>query len=149
MKVRTHQSAHHMLSKLPCMYEVLTTYVCICSARCRCTKYFWNCIWLEFDPNVSRWPIHFKYKRTIHLYLVFWKIKLEMSSWKYQVGWIGILVYFKLDFYCLCSLQISSSNSKKNRVSKSIFFFRVCNKLPNWHFKSIFLKHNENVSKKK
>ena len=27
----------------------------------------------------------------------------EKSSWEYQVRWTGILVYFKLDFYCLCS----------------------------------------------
>ena len=40
----------------------------------------------------------------IHLYLIF-----EKSSFKYQLQRIGFLVYFKLDFYCLCSLQKSIS----------------------------------------
>ena len=36
----------------------------------------------------------------IHLYLIF-----EKSTWKNQVQQTGFLVYFELDFYCLCSLQ--------------------------------------------
>ena len=41
---------------------------------------------------------------TIHLHLIF-----EISSLKNQVGEPGFFVYFELDFYCLCSLQKSSS----------------------------------------
>ena len=37
-------------------------------------------------------------------------------SLKNQVGQTGILVYFKLDFYCLFSLQKSSLNLTKNQV---------------------------------
>ena len=33
----------------------------------------------------------------------------EKSIWKNQVRQTGFLVYFKLDFYCLCSLQKSIS----------------------------------------
>ena len=40
--------------------------------------------------------------RPIHLYLIF-----EKSSWKNPVRRTGFLVYFELDFYCLCSLQKS------------------------------------------
>ena len=40
--------------------------------------------------------------RHIHLYLIF-----EKSSWKNPVRRTGFLVYFELDFYCLCSLQKS------------------------------------------
>ena len=40
----------------------------------------------------------------VDLYLIF-----EKSSWKSQVRRTGFLVYFKLDFYCLCSLQKSIS----------------------------------------
>ena len=42
--------------------------------------------------------------RPIHLHLIF-----EKSSWKNQVQQTGFLVYFELDFYCLCSLQKSIS----------------------------------------
>ena len=53
----------------------------------------------------------------IHLYLIFKK-----SSWKNQVRRIGFLVYFQLDFYCLCSLQKSISKSMlqaKNPVCRT------------------------------
>ena len=43
-------------------------------------------------------------RRFLHLYLI-----SEKSSWKDQVWWTGFLVYFELDFYCLCSLQKSIS----------------------------------------
>ena len=43
-------------------------------------------------------------RRPIHLYLIFKK-----SSWKNQVRQTEFLVYFELDFYCLCSLQKSIS----------------------------------------
>ena len=33
----------------------------------------------------------------------------EKSIWKNQVQWTGFLVYFKRNFYCLCSLQKSIS----------------------------------------
>ena len=46
--------------------------------------------------------------RPIHLYLIF-----EKPSWKNPVRRTGFLVYFELDFYCLCSLQKS--------ILKSIF----------------------------
>ena len=42
----------------------------------------------------------------IHLYLFF-----EKSSWKNQVRLSGFLTFFKMDFYCLCSLQKSISKS--------------------------------------
>ena len=61
----------------------------------------------------------------VYLCLIF-----EMSIWEFITNskkksiWkqTRFFVEFELDFYCLCSLQKSSSNSKKNRVSKSIFF---------------------------
>ena len=40
----------------------------------------------------------------VDLYLIF-----EKSSLKNQVLQTGFLVYFELDFYCLCSLKKSSS----------------------------------------
>ena len=40
----------------------------------------------------------------VDLYLI-----SEKSIWKNQVRQTGFLVYFKLDFYCLCSLQKSIS----------------------------------------
>ena len=40
----------------------------------------------------------------VDLYLI-----SEKSIWKNQVRRTGFLVYFKLDFYCLCSLQKSIS----------------------------------------
>ena len=43
--------------------------------------------------------------------LDFWKINLEKSIWQ-----TGFLVYFKLDFYCLCSLKV------KNPVRRTWFF---------------------------
>ena len=42
--------------------------------------------------------------RSVHLHSDF-----EMSSSKSLVGGPGFFVYFELDFYCLCSLQKSSS----------------------------------------
>ena len=53
--------------------------------------------------------------------LDFWKIEFE-TFFKNQVGRTWFLVYFKLDFYCLCSLQ-KSSLKKKNQA---------------WHFLSFF-----------
>ena len=50
-----------------------------------------SCLYLAWIP--------FSY---IDLYLI-----SEKSIWKNQVGEAGFLVYFKLDFYCLCSLQKS------------------------------------------
>ena len=46
----------------------------------------------------------FCYIRGVHLHSDF-----EMSSSKNLVGGPGFFVYFELDFYCLCSLQKSSS----------------------------------------
>ena len=43
-------------------------------------------------------------KPPVDLYLI-----SEKSIWKNQVGRTGFLVYFKLNFYCLCSLQKSIS----------------------------------------
>ena len=40
----------------------------------------------------------------VDLYLI-----SEKSIWKNQVRQTGFLVYFELDFYCLCSLQKSIS----------------------------------------
>ena len=52
---------------------------------------YWKSWW------VTKWP-------PIHLHLIF-----EISSLKNQVWQTWCFVYFKLDFYCLCSLQKSSS----------------------------------------
>ena len=60
-------------------------------------------IW-DFSPVV--WP--FSDSCPIHLYLIF-----EISSWKNPVWGTGFLVYFEMDFYCLCSL--------KKTISKLIF----------------------------
>ena len=75
----------------------------------------------------------------VYLCLIF-----EMSIWEFITNskkksisnqtWF--FFEFKLDFYCLCSLQKSSLNSAKNRVCSKSIFSRVCNKLPNWHFKN-------------
>ena len=46
----------------------------------------------------------FKGTAPIHLHLIF-----EISSLKNQVRRTGFFVYYELDFYCLCSLQKSSS----------------------------------------
>ena len=64
--------------------------------------------------------------RPVHLYLIF-----EKSSKKNKVGRTGFLVYFELDFYCLCSLQKS--------ISKLIFAGRKSSLwnliVPTWFFK--------------
>ena len=73
---------------------------------------------------VSSWP-------PVDLYLI-----SEKSIWKNQVQRTDFLVYFELDFYCLCSLQKS--------ISKSNWFFSFLNlifgnwKKIKWH--SIFQK---------
>ena len=43
-----------------------------------------------------------KFRPPVDLYLI-----SEKSIWKNQVRQTGFLVYFELDFYCLCSLQKS------------------------------------------
>ena len=43
-------------------------------------------------------------KSPVDLYLIF-----EKSIWKNQVRRTGFLIYFELDFYCLCSLKKSIS----------------------------------------
>ena len=57
------------------------------------------------------------YRKIIRFGLVLPPVDLylisEKSIWKNQVWRTGFLVYFELDFYCLCSLQKS--------ISKSIF----------------------------
>ena len=55
--------------------------------------------------------------RPVHLHLIF-----KISSLKNQVQQAGFFVYFELDFYCLCSLQISSSKETKNPVCRTRFF---------------------------
>jgi hypothetical protein len=56
----------------------------------------------------------------LRLYLI-----SEKSIWKNQIRWTGFLVYFKLDFYCICSLQKSISKlifaGWKSSLSKLIF----------------------------
>jgi len=51
----------------------------------------------------------------VDLYLI-----SEKSNWKNQVPQTGFLVYFKLDFYCLCS-QINFLQAKKP-VRRTWFF---------------------------
>ena len=78
----------------------------------------------EFLPDITSYNLRFKnsvsqklgnkvYYSPVHLvqdlpsvllYLIF-----EKSSLKNQVQRTGFLVYFVLDFYCLCSLQKSIS----------------------------------------
>ena len=65
----------------------------------------------------------------VDLYLIY-----EKSIWKHQVKQNEFLVYFELDFYCLCSLQKSISkrgldfiafeisNGALRFVSKKVFF---------------------------
>ena len=52
----------------------------------------------EFSTKVFKVPTPH-----IHLHLIF-----EISSLKNLVRWTGFFVYFKLNFYCMCSLQKSS-----------------------------------------
>ena len=59
--------------------------------------------------------IYLRILTPVDLYLI-----SEKSIWKSQVRWTGFLVYFKLDFYCLRSLQ-------KSGLSNLI--------LPTWFFK--------------
>ena len=66
--------------------------------------------------------------------LDFWKI-----IWKNQVRQTGFLVYFELDFYCLCSLQKSSSKlifaGQKSSLSNLIFttwFFKNQVQINRW-----------------
>ena len=47
---------------------------------------------------------------------------LQFSSLKYQVWWIGFLVYFKLEFYRLKQAEKSSSNWQKNPVHQTWYF---------------------------
>ena len=68
------------------------------------------CLWLWRVGSSSACPVD--------LYLI-----SEKSIWKNQVQWTGILVYFKLNFYCLCSLQksiskliLASYTGSKNQV---------------------------------
>ena len=44
---------------------------------------------------------------------------MTFSSLKFPVCWTGFFSQFELDFYCLCSLQKSSSNWKKNPVQQT------------------------------
>ena len=53
----------------------------------------------------------------IGLHLIF-----EHLSLKNQVGRTWFFICFKLDFYCLCSLQKSSSKWTKNQVRPTWFF---------------------------
>ena len=75
-------------------------------------------------PEIFTFGKQFKCKREIQpemdlppvdLYLI-----SEKSIWKNQVGQTDFLVYFKLDFYCLCGLQKSILKSAKNRVRSKI-----------------------------
>ena len=63
----------------------------------------------------------------VDLYLI-----SEKSIWKNQVRQTGFLVYFELDFYCLCSLQKSVSKlifAGKNSSSLKLIF-------TTWFFKN-------------
>ena len=53
--------------------------------------------------------IHRKVESDYHIPNVDLYLISEKSIWKNQVRQTGFLVYFKLDFYCLCSLQKSIS----------------------------------------
>ena len=65
---------------------------------------------------------------SVYLCLIF-----EMSIWEFIANskkngfriwfWFWFFFEFKLDFYCLCSLQKSSSNSTKNWVCFETNFF--------------------------
>ena len=68
---------------------------------------WWRGIWQEGTPPVD-------------LYLI-----SEKSIWKNQVRRTGILVYFELDFYCLCNLQKS--------ISKLIFEGYTASKKSVWN----------------
>ena len=56
------------------------------------------------NKNVSETVRLIETLHPIHLYLIF-----EKSNWKNQVRKTGVLIYFELDFYCLCSQQKSIS----------------------------------------
>ena len=78
----------------------------------------------SFSMCNGRWIVLYKYVNIwiclltppVHLFLVF-----EISSLKNQVSWTRFLVYFKLDFYCRCCLQKSSSKLAKNPVCRTWF----------------------------
>ena len=55
----------------------------------------------------------------------------EKSIWKNQFRWTGFLVYFELDFYCLCRQQKSVSklifagkNSSSSKLNFHTWFFK-------------------------
>ena len=79
---------------------------------------------LTFFSKVTIW----KALHPVDLFLI-----SEKSIWKNQVWWTGFFVYFKLDFYCLCSLQKS--------ISSNLIF-------PTWIFK-IQVQINREYDKKK
>ena len=62
----------------------------------------------------------------IHLRLIF-----EISNLKNLVRQTRFFVYFQLDFYCLCSLQKSSSKQKKKNPVHRTRFFKLSRYLKN------------------
>ena len=91
-----------------------------CQIHCQVPKR--HCIYIRTMPYPS--------------VLDFWKIKFENSS---STNWIFNLQ--KSISKLIFAGYTGSKNQVRTRqkikfVSKSIFFFRVCNKLPNWHFKN-------------
>ena len=88
----------------------------------------------------------------IHIYCDYLTLPLSISTWfsKYRVS----LDFFsisnskkksisKLDFLSSSNLIFTACVACKNQVRtrkkiefRNRFFFRVCNKLPNWHFKN-------------
>ena len=87
--------------------------------------------------------IEFLYFYFFCLFTLIWRLKVlvslvdlylisEKSIWKNQVRRTGFLVYFELDFYCLCSLQKSISKlifgGQNSSLSNLIF--------TTWYFKN-------------
>ena len=84
-------------------------------------RIFWYVCWLSRSDqgNYEFLGLLLVCHNGTNLHLIFEKIKFEKSSWMNL-----IFVHFKLDFYCLRSLQNSCSKyvDKKNQVHPTWFF---------------------------
>ena len=85
---------------------------------CMCLSAAQRCVLIKYCPATIQYPSCKDAKDVWNMYssphapypsvLDFWKIEFE-TFFKNQIGRSWFLVYFELDFYCLCSLQKSSS----------------------------------------
>ena len=85
----------------------------------------------EMMPHLMLCGLFSAQAAILHLYFNF-----EKSSWKNEVWQTGFLVYFELDFFCMCSLQKIISKwflQVKNPVHGTWFFKLDISKV-NWRW---------------